>query len=100
MGGKRPIGLLPTIIRTWMTASIWAARQWERLHDHNALFDGPDMGAKRASWQEAFAAEAANRGGMDHAQALLDLVKAFETVPHWVLVEAAKLKNKLKIQKD
>ena len=76
-----------------MRARIWAARQWERLHDHEALFAGTDMCAQRASWQEAFAAEAANLGGMDHAQALLDLVKAFETVPHWVLVEAAKLKG-------
>ncbi len=51
------------------------------------------MGTQTASWQEAFAAEAANLGGMDHAQALLDLVKAFEIVPLWVLVEAAKLKG-------
>ena len=51
------------------------------------------MGAQKASWQEAFAAEAATLGGLEHAQALLDLVKAFETVPHWVLVEAAKLKG-------
>ena len=51
------------------------------------------MGAQKASWQEAFAAEAAALGGLEYAQALLDLVKAFETVPHWVLVEAAKLKG-------
>ena len=53
----------------------------------------PPTWAQPALWREAFAAEAANLGGMDHAQALLDLVKAFETVPHWVLVEAAKLKR-------
>ena len=63
-----------------MRARIWAARQRERLHD--SLFAGPDMGARKAAWQEAFAAEAASLGGPEHAQALLDLVKAFETVPH------------------
>ena len=57
------------------------------------MFAGPDMGAQKASWQEAYAAEAAHLGGSEHAQALLDLVKAFETVPHWVLAEAAKLKG-------
>ena len=51
------------------------------------------MGAQKASWQEAFAAESASLAGLDYAQALLDLVKAFETVPHWVLTEAAKIKG-------
>ena len=48
------------------------------------------MGAQKAAWQEAFTAEAASLSGLKHAQALLDLVNAFETVPHSVLVEAAK----------
>ena len=43
--------------------------------------------------QAAFAAEAAALGANEHAQGLLDLVKAFETVPHRVLAEAAKLKG-------
>ena len=38
-------------------------------------------------------AEVANLSGLEHAQALLDLVRAFETVPHRVLVEAAKKKG-------
>ena len=70
-----------------MRARIWAAREWGRAHDHDAMFAGSDMGAQKASWQEAFAAEAANVGGVEHAQALLDPAKAFETVPHWVLVK-------------
>ena len=28
-GGRRPIGLFPTLIRVWMRARIWAAREWE-----------------------------------------------------------------------
>ena len=51
------------------------------------------MGAQKALWQEAFAAKSASLAGLDYAQALLDLVKAFETVPHWVSVEAAKIKG-------
>ena len=92
-GGRRPIGLFPTIVRIWMRVRISIARQWERAHDHDSLFAGPDMGAQKASWQEAFAAESASLAGLDYAQALLDLVKAFETMPHWVLTEAAKIKG-------
>ena len=48
------------------------------------------MGAQKAAWQAAFDSESAALTGDDHAQALLDLVKAFETVPHDVLTAAAK----------
>ena len=47
------------------------------------------MGAQKASWQAAFVAEAAALAKDDHVQVLLDLVKAFETVPHHILVAAA-----------
>lgn len=48
------------------------------------------MGAQRAAWTAAFSAEAAAAGGREHAAALLDLVKAFEMIPHWALAKAAK----------
>ncbi len=48
------------------------------------------MGALRASWQVAFRAESAARAGKHYAQALLDLVKAFDKVPHCHVVNAAK----------
>ena len=88
-GGRRPIGLFCTLIRLWMRARIWAARTWEATHASSSVFAGPDMGAQKASWQESFAAEAAALTGDEHAQGLLDLVKAFETIPHHVLVQAA-----------
>ena len=47
------------------------------------------MGAQRAAWQVAFRAEAAARDGMHYAQSLLDLVKAFEMLPHNRIAEAA-----------
>ena len=42
-----------------------------------------------AAWQAAFVAESASLADADHVQVLLDLVKAFETVPHDVLASAA-----------
>ena len=48
------------------------------------------MGAQRASWMAAFAAEDAARSGEHYAQSLLDLVKAFEMIPHHHIVLAAK----------
>ena len=47
------------------------------------------MGAQKAAWQAAFDSESAALTGTNHAQSLLDLVKAFETVPHEVLARAA-----------
>ena len=92
-GGLRPIGLFPTIVRLWMRARIGVARAWEATNSLPSLFGSAGMGAQRASWEAAFMAEIAALQCRDHAQALLDLVKAFETVPHDLLVEAAKAKG-------
>ena len=48
------------------------------------------MGAQRAAWEAAFVAEHAAAKGMVHVDSVLDLVKAFEMVPHDVLIELAK----------
>ena len=58
------------------------------------------MGANVAAWIQAAAAEraAALRPSVEYAQALLDLVKAFDRVPLWLLVsEAVALGYPLKI---
>ena len=47
------------------------------------------MGAQRAAWQSGFRAESAALTRSNFAQALLDLAKAFEKVPHDVLVRLA-----------
>eukprot|EP00973_Karenia_brevis_P056666 7882836-Karenia_brevis.AAC.1 len=57
------------------------------------IFGGAGRGAQRAAWQAAFMAECAALDGQDHAQALLDLVKAFEKIPHHALVSAALAKG-------
>ena len=47
------------------------------------------MGAQRAAWTAAFQAEQAADRKLYYAQVLLDLAKAFELVPHHILVENA-----------
>jgi hypothetical protein len=87
--GFRPIGLFPTLLRIWMRARVCTARAWEAVNALPSLFGGDNMGAHKAAWQAAFAAEAAAFEDQEHAQGLLDLVKAFESVPHQELVRAA-----------
>ena len=92
-GGFRPIGLFPTIIRIWMRARIFVAKEWESATASSAIFGGPGKGAQAAAFQTALVAETAKLGGDEFAASLLDLVKAFETVPHDVLVRAAHAKG-------
>ena len=89
-GGRRPIGLFPTPIRIWMRARSDIARRWEQCNAAPSFFGGKGMGAQRAAWMVAMRAEAAARDNLFMAQSLLDLVKAFERVPHYHIAGAAK----------
>ena len=55
------------------------------------LYGGKSMGADVAAWQQAAMAElaATMRHKVGYAQVLLDLVKAFDRIPHWLLVREA-----------
>ena len=92
-GGLRPIGLFPSVIRLWMRSRVLLARAWESQWALPEIYGGSDMGSQRASWTAALMAELAALCKSDHIQVLLDLVKAFESVPHQALVEAAKAKG-------
>jgi len=92
-GGVRPIGLFPTIIRIWMRARILIAKTWEAETAMPEVFGGPGKGAQAAADQTALVAETASLDGDAFAASLLDLIKAFETVPHDVLVKAAHAKK-------
>ena len=89
-GGRRPIGLFPTTIRIWMRARSHLAKEFEARTRSPSIFGGAGMGAQRAAWQVAFQAEAAALRSEHYAQSLLDLVKAFEKVPHRRLAQAAR----------
>ena len=84
-GGRRPIGLFPMVVRVWSRARMIVARAWESANSRPTIFGGAGMGAQRASWLAAFKAEAVARRGAAFAQSLLDLVKAFEQIPHRIL---------------
>ena len=71
-GGRRPIGLFPTLIRVWMRARTPLARGFENANADTCIYGSAGMGAQRAAWCEAFRAEAAALAGGDQAQVLLD----------------------------
>ena len=86
-GGRRPIGLLPSVIRWWMRARLDVVRAWQASHERPYFYAGPRKGAEVAAWKQAARAELAHYSSMlCHANAMLDLVKAFERVPHHWLV--------------
>ena len=65
--------------------------QWEKLNHHPFLYAGKGMGADVAAWKQAAMAElaAAAQHKVHYAQVLVDLVKAFDRIPHWLIVREA-----------
>ena len=79
-GTYRPIGLLPLLPKVWMRTRKIYATAWERANDQDWVYAGVGKGADIAAWKQAARAELTDL--MDwktgYAQALLDLVKAFD----------------------
>ena len=89
-GGWRPIGLLSWMPKVWMKMRRTAAAEWEKANERAYLYAGPGKGAEIAAWKQAARAEAASAcKEACYAQCLLDLVKAFDRVPHHVLIREA-----------
>ena len=85
-GGFRPIGLIPALPRLWMRARRTAAKAWEASQPRPYLFVGAGKGATIAAWKQPARAEHAAALAVRYAQSLLGLVKAFERIPHALLV--------------
>ena len=82
------IGFLPFLPRLWMRTRKNVAAEWEASVQKPALYDGQEMGSTVVAWKQGFRAERAAESGrsVNYCEALLDLVKAFDLVPHWVLI--------------
>ena len=88
-GGYRPMGLFPTPIRIWFRARLIIVKVLEKQNEMPSVYGGPGMGAQKAAFQIALVVETAALLREDFWAGLLDLVKAFETAPHHILIQVA-----------
>ena len=79
-GGRRPIGLLPTLVRVWEKLRKPIMDAWRSTVQRSYNFAAKGKSSDVAAWIQAHNAEvAAARGGFA-AATLVDLTKAFEMV--------------------
>ncbi len=79
-GGRRPIGILPTIIRLWERARKPMIDEWRRSCRREYNWTEPGRGSEKSVWVQSIREEAARARGDTTASVLVDLVKAFEKV--------------------
>ncbi len=88
-GGRRPIGLLPSLYRIWAKVRRGEVRDWERKWARDYFAAGPGKAAETAAWISALRAELAAASGASSATVLWDLLKCFEHGQHCLLAEEA-----------
>ena len=75
-----------------MRARLPVVQAWQNSHERPYFYAGPGKGAEVASWRQAARAELARAlPGVCYANGLLDMIKAFERVPHdWLIRQGRK----------
>ena len=79
-GGRRPIGVLPTLVRVWERARKPIVQRWSRESMSHYDWAVQGRSAEAAAWQQSMLDEAATADGLQSAAIFFDLAKAFETV--------------------
>jgi len=80
-GGKRPIGLVNGLCRLWELARRPLVREWRATQKRRYDYGLRGRSSTEAVWVQALHDEATEFTGEAAATALLDLTKAFESVP-------------------
>ncbi len=86
-GGRRPIGLMPSLYRIWAKIRAGDVRDWERRWSRRYFAAGPGKSAEMAAWNAALRAEIAAASRADSASILWDLLKCFEHGQHEMLAD-------------
>ena len=79
-GGRRPIGLLPTLVRVWEKLRKPVMRSWKLTVFRAYNYADKGSSSQLAVWKQALQAEASAIAGGSAAALLVDLTKAFEMV--------------------
>ena len=79
-GGRRPIGVLATIVRVWERSRKLVVQKWSRQNTRPYDWATQGRSAEAAAWNQSLLDEAATAEGMVSATTFIDLAKAFERV--------------------
>ena len=79
-GGRRPIGLLPALVRLWERARRPVVAAWRATVKRHYNWASKGRSPQVAVWKEALCSEAAAAQDLQTGAVLIDLVKAFEMV--------------------
>ncbi len=79
-GGRRPIGILASLVRWWERVRQPEIQKWRSEQAREYNYSARGRRADQAVWRQALTNEAAKARGLQSAATLVDLVKAFEMV--------------------
>ena len=89
-GGRRPIGVMATLVRLYERVRRSLIIQWQASRAETCNYMTGGRSAVDAVWVQSVRDEAAQESGIVSASALLDLIKAFECVRLDVVWEAGR----------